>query len=208
MAGPDALHRVTQVFDACRPKLVEYLAAAFPRLAAEAEDILQDIWLEVHRRVVDEGFCPPPHFEAWLRTLARSRAIDRLRRIERRIFQTWPGTAADDSDKSSWTPPAEQTPSPSHELAERERRQRQGLLLSQVLGEFCHWCEARPQRLAIKEAYERSLRGQSPAQIAAAMGVPARVVHQWLFQAREWVRERLSQKDIDRSVFLTLYGRA
>ena len=212
MTESEELHELTRVLADCRPRFLSYIVRGFPRLADEAEDLLQQTWLEARRRVVDEGFQPQTTWESWLRAVIRSRAIDRLRVLERQVFLSWQGRTSDVSGDSPSPEPRSPHPSPSREVAERERRQRQGLLLSDVLAEFCRWCEKKsptsgePKRLKLKEAYERSLHGQSPAEIAAAMGASPDAVYQWLHQAREWVRQRIAQKDIDRSVFLTLYG--
>ncbi len=212
MTECDALCELTRVLEHCRPRFLDYIIRGFPRLAGEAEDLLQQAWLEARRRVVDEGFRPQTGWESWLRALIRSRAIDRLRALERQVFLSWQARTSDVSANLPGNEPRSPLPSPSREVVEQERRQRQGLLLSEVLAEFCRWCEAKPAgsgqagRLALKEAYERSLHGQSPADIAAAMGVPRETVYQWLHQARQWVYRRISDKDIDRSVFLTLYG--
>jgi len=79
--------------------------------------------------------------------------------------------------------------------------------LSQVLTEFCRRCEARPEMLKQKEIYERSLRGQKPAAIAAALGIERGTVDVHLKRARDWIRERVRQADVDRSLFLTLHRR-
>ncbi|MCS7237733.1 MAG: sigma-70 family RNA polymerase sigma factor [Thermoguttaceae bacterium] len=204
---PEARDRLlTEIFNSCRPRALRYLKGAFPRLADEAEDILQDAWLEIYSRRAEMELDPPRKLENYILSLVRSRAIDRLREFERRIFRSWQTSSPADSQAHDPEPVEARTPLPSSQVAERERRAKQGLLLSEVLTEFCRWCEKRPQRLAIKETFERSLRGQSPGDIAAAMGVAPASVYQWLHQAREWVRRRVMEKDVDRSVFLTLYG--
>ena len=212
MTECDALCELTRDLELCRPRLVTYIVRGFPRLADEAEDLLQQAWLEARRRVVDEGFRPQNGWESWLRAVIRSRAIDRLRALERQVFLSLQAGATGVSADRPGNEPPSPLPSPSREVVEQERRRRQGLLLSEVLAEFCRWCERKAPgsgqagRLALKEAYERSLHGQSPADIAAAMGVPREAVYQWLHQARQWVYRRIGDKDIDRSVFLTLYG--
>jgi len=110
------------------------------------------------------------------------------------------------SDQAAWEP-ADKRPSPSAELAEHQRRTRQGLMLSDVLAAFCRWCEGRPEGLKMKEAYERSLRGERPADIAAAMGMSRAGVDTSLSRARQWVLQRVRQADVDQSVFLTLHRR-
>ncbi|WP_347243998.1 sigma-70 family RNA polymerase sigma factor [Thermogutta sp.] len=197
---------VLNVFMRCRKELERFARAAFPRLAHDVDDLLQEIWLELQAKVASADFQAPKNCESWLRMLVRSRAIDRLRSMERRILYSLTNKKDLDSETPERNEPIDTGPSPATYAIEQERRRRQGLLLSDVLVEFCRWCEKRPQRLGIKEAYERSLHGQSPAQIAEAMGVSPESVHQWLHQAREWVRQRVTERDVERSVFLTLYG--
>lgn len=205
MAEPDTLTHLTEVFQSVRPRLTAYLRAAFPRLANEVEDILQNIWLEVRQKAVGGDFSHEGQWQKWFWLLVRSRAIDRLRRIEGRLFVDLAKNHSQGEGCDS-VEPIDDRSSPSRHVMERERRHRQGLLLSEVLGEFCRWCEKKPQRLAIKEAYERSLHGQNAGQIAQAMQVTPESVYQWLHQARQWIRNRIREKDVHRSVFLTMYG--
>jgi len=204
---------LTDVLASSRAALCRYVHYAFPRLAGQAEDIVQEAVLETLRRVRREAFRPKTGWPAWLRVVVRSRAIDRLRSWERRVFrQMASGVARDGADpggrpSSDDGGPTDARPGPRTGLVEAERRGRQGLLLSQVLEEFCRWCEARPERAALKETYERSLRGQQPAEIAVAMGLPAARVYDYLNRARQWVFDRIRQADVDRSIFLTLHRR-
>ncbi len=195
--------------------LRRYVLRVFPCLQNEAEDILQEAFLEAVERGRCQQRAPVEDWGKWFRTVVRHRAIDRLRQWERRAFRqlsgqstsrsadTWDGTS---STESSSQDPADSTPGPATQAAESERRSRQGLLLSEVLVAFCRFCEAKPTRLAMKEAYERVLRGQKPEQIAAAMHLPPDQVHQLLYRARQWILTRIQQTDVDRSVFVTLFA--
>lgn len=204
---------LTEVFTSQRSALCQWVQCAFPRLAAQAEDIVQQSYLETLQRVRDEEFFPKTGWIKWLRIVIRSRAVDRLRSWERKVFQRLAlnsnrGESHESSEDVSPQPMAvAREPDPSRQLADQERRSRQGLLLSEVLQEFSRWCEARPERAGIKEAYERSLRGQEPAQIAAAMGLSGARVYEYLNRARSWVFQRIRQADVDRSIFLTLHRR-
>ncbi len=204
---------LTEAFSAHQAALRRWLTQAFRRLKDEADDILQDALAETLRRVRTEAFRPQAGWAGYLRMVARHRAIDRLRSWERRLFRhLGAGGSCGDFGTSGGRvgdplPFAEPAPGPPTQLAEAERRSRQGLLLSEVLEEFSRWCESRPDRLRIKEAYERSLRGQQPAEIAAGLGVSSSEVYTLLNRARQWVFQRIRQADVDRSVFLTLYRR-
>lgn len=200
-------------FSAHQPQLRAWLIRLFPRLGDEVDDLLQEVVTETLRRLRREGFCPERGWGVYWRWLARRRACDRLRTWERQMFQRLgSGVWADDADSSSKgegdaLESIDPRPGPDKPLLEAERRGRQGLMLSEVLEEFCRWCESRPERSRIKEAYERSLRGQQPAEIAAGLGISADEVYLLLNRARTWVLERVRQSDVDRSVFLTLHRR-
>uniref|UniRef100_A0A7C4QWZ1 Sigma-70 family RNA polymerase sigma factor n=1 Tax=Schlesneria paludicola TaxID=360056 RepID=A0A7C4QWZ1_9PLAN len=211
MSG-DAARREAELvaaFSAHQSALRHWLVQAFGRLRDEVDDILQDALAEVLHRVRTEAFSPQMGWVGYLRVVARHRAIDRLRDWERRLFRGLGSGEAWRTDDLTRDSPhvTDPRPGPAEQAVEAERRGRQGLLLSEVLEEFCRWCESRPQRLPMKEAYERSLRGEQPAQIAAGMGLPAHEVYTLLNQARTWVVQRIRQADVDRSVFLTLHRR-
>lgn len=202
---------LTAVFKTHRAALTAWVERAFPRLAGQADDLVQEALLETLRRVRDEGFSSQVDWRQWLRVVTRSRALDCLRNWERRVFRHLASTGGRDDtgqalqDSSANPLAVDREPDPQSDLTRRERRGRQGLLLSQVLQQFCRWCEARPERAAVKEAYERSLRGQQPAEIAEAMGISPARVYEHLNRARSWLFDRIRQADVDRSVFLTLH---
>ena len=196
--------RGSEPLEPYRPELLSYLRRAFPRLGAEAEDVLQQVFLELWQRWPEASQWPGEQLRRWLYRAVRHRALDQLRGWERRAFerlcrQTDHGQASDDRYH-----PAQPSPGPRTAALEAERRARQGVLLSQILEEFVRWCERHPGRARIKEAYERALRGQRPGEIAVAMRMPPQRVYDLLHQARQWVYQRLQQADVHRSVFLTL----
>jgi len=100
VTDPEAFRELTRVLADCRPRFLSYIVRGFPRLADEAEDILQDVWLEARRRVADEGFQPQSTWESWLRAVIRRRAIDRLRVLERQVFLSWQSRTSDVSGQS------------------------------------------------------------------------------------------------------------
>jgi RNA polymerase sigma-70 factor (ECF subfamily) len=59
------------------PRLCCYLRQSFPELRA-AEDLLQDVWLDVHRGI--GRLSDPGAFAGWLYQIARRRALRELRR--------------------------------------------------------------------------------------------------------------------------------
>lgn len=193
-----------RLYETYRGELLRFLRRAFPRLRDEAEDVLQQVFAEALRNNPDER-----NLRNWLYSAVRHRALDRLRRWERRAFnqlaQSQQASSSTSSGREEETALAQNSPGPRTHILEAERRTRQGMLLSQVLEEFVRWCEERPGRLRIKEAYERSLRGQRPAEIAQAMQVRREQVYEWHRQARNWVYERIRRADVDRTVFRTLH---
>ena len=184
-------------------QLCQFLECSFPRLADQVEDIVQTVLAEALSKPPSQSLTAQ-QLAVWLRVAARHRALDLLRAAECRLLVRLSQLGRQDSEQSAWEP-ADQRPSPSSQLAQQQRRGRQGLLLSEVLQEFCRWCEGRPDGLKMKQIYERSLRGQKPQQIAAAMGATRASVDTTLSRARQWVLRRVRQADVHRSVFLTLH---
>src|SRR5256885_1262469 len=78
-------------FHPMRRRLVE-LARTLLGTSADAEDTVQDAWLRVHDGVPANL----ASIEAWLATVVRHLAVDRLRR--RRLEQAWQHDAARDAD--------------------------------------------------------------------------------------------------------------
>ena len=72
----------SQLYD-LRSSLVFALAMRMLRVRSDAEDLLQDIFLQIWRQASNyrEDWGSP---EAWIMNIARSRAIDKLRSIRRR----------------------------------------------------------------------------------------------------------------------------
>lgn len=48
--------------------------------AADAEILMQDVWMEVRKHFFDHGMELPPHFEATLKRIAANKAVDHVRR--------------------------------------------------------------------------------------------------------------------------------
>lgn len=208
-------HMPVASWEVFREPLRQYLERAFPRLQSEAEDILQEAFLEAVERCQAADSPPVEDWASWFRAVVRHRAIDRLREWERRAFRRLSGQSTSSSssrgeDSSAAQrgsqDPSDPSPGPATQAAEKQRRHRQGLLLSEVLVAFCRFCEAKPTRLPMKEAYERVLRGQKPQEIAAAMHLDPDLVHQLLYRARQWILKRIQQADVDQSVFITLFA--
>jgi DNA-directed RNA polymerase specialized sigma24 family protein len=187
-------------------ELCDYLQRKFPRLGRNDDyaDVAQVAYVETLEKIRTEGFWPKTNWWNWLRWLAAHRAIDHLRQHEIASLEAL-ATAAGESTGSGWQPPDRGVP-PSQVLAEAERRGRQGITMSQILAEFCRWCESRPDGFKMQETYERRMRGQIPADIAFSMRVERNAVDATIKRARDWVVNRVRQADVHRSVFVTMIG--
>jgi RNA polymerase sigma factor (sigma-70 family) len=185
--------------------LCERLGRAFPRLANDAEDLVQHAVLQAFQDVRRNQFRPEKGWHVWVWAVAVNRARDRLRRIELKLFKRL-STAVDSSDEDRLPPGP--SPSPSAAVVEKERRDRQGKMLSDILQEWCRHCEETAEGLMHKQSFERLLRGQKYEEIAAALGVPRNTLYQWRNRAYQWILERVRQTDVNRSVFMTMLGQA
>src|SRR4051794_12737384 len=53
--------------------------------AADRDDCVQDVMMEIARRLgAPQRGAPPPHLEAWIRTVSRNKAADLVRRRTRK----------------------------------------------------------------------------------------------------------------------------
>jgi DNA-directed RNA polymerase specialized sigma24 family protein len=188
---------LSETFLRLRQPLLSMLGRQFRLAPDKAEDVLQEVWAEAVPKI-RRGERPTRTFEAYLRWLACQRAIDCKRRerstkrMEKELFENLCRDRRDPRSIGS-------------EAAERERRGRQGWLLSDLLQEFCAECEPDPARLLRKEIYERTCREESVKAIAEAMKLPLNKVLHERQSARDWMDERIHHADVNRSVFETLY---
>jgi RNA polymerase sigma-70 factor (ECF subfamily) len=140
----------------------------------EADDLLQDVYLEVWRKVVryDVGRGTPI---AWLITLTRSRAIDRLRSRNTR------GHATVGSDTTISSSVADLGPSPFETQADQELRMAVGNALTILLP---------TQQQALELGYYAGL---SHSEIAARLNQPLGTGKTRIKLGRSKLRERLRQ---------------
>lgn len=187
-------------------ELCKVLHRKFERLDdAACADLVQLATMETLGKIRRENFQPEKDWRSWLLWLSANRARDYLRQVVE-VASLDALAANDDGSCLGWQLADAGSP-PSQVLAEAERRGRQGLTLSQILAEFSRWCESRSDGHKMKEFYERSLRGQKAADIAASKNVPRGTVKVTLNRARDWVLDRIRQADVHRSVFATLHRR-
>jgi RNA polymerase sigma factor (sigma-70 family) len=192
--------------------LTARLRLAFPRLESEAEDLVQEALLQTLDKVRKEPFQPEKGWRAWLYAVAKNRALDRLRRVELKLFEDLSTRNASTSGQG-WQP-ADNRVSPSERAAEKERRTRQGKMLSDILQEWCRHCETSSEGLMHKEFFERLLRGQDYEVIKAVLdehmgkkgkgGISKNTLYQWRNRAHQWILDRVRQTDVNRSVFQTM----
>ena len=143
-------------------------------------------------------FVPEYGWKTYLTRAAINAAIARLRELERNWFQS----LATGADESAVPAIASAMPSSSAIADESDRRDRQSLLLSDILREYVSRCEEQKMHTQ-KEIYERSLRGQKPTRIADEMGVSEDNIYQAKKRARDWVMDRIQAADVNRTVFQT-----
>jgi RNA polymerase sigma-70 factor (ECF subfamily) len=137
----------------------------------DAEEVLQDMWVQAWRRA-DTWEPARGSVAAWLITLARSRAIDRLRSLAARQRAE---TAAPPPD-----PPAGDAVAAGAE--QRQSQQRMAAALA-ALGP--------QQREVLELAY---FGGLSQSEIAARLGAPLGTVKSWTRQALLRLREVVPQE--------------
>jgi RNA polymerase sigma-70 factor (ECF subfamily) len=163
-----ALGDLRALYDACSGRA---MAVAFHLLRdrAEAEDVVQESFLEVWRRAA--GWDPARGSrEAWLLLIARSRALDRLRARS---------SARRAAERAAADPVAPQPP--PVEVAEAHQRRTR---VRDALDEL-----PPPQREAVELAY---FGGLSQTEIAARLGEPLGTVKTRLRLAMEKLGARLA----------------
>jgi hypothetical protein len=175
---------------------------------------VQEALLQTLDKVRKEPFRPEKGWQAWLYSVARNRARDRLRRVELKLFEDL--SSHESSSSGEGWQPSDRGASPSQRAVEGERRSRQGKMLSDILQEWCRHCETSAEGLLHKEFFERLLRGQDYEAIKTVMndrfsklgkpGISKNTLYQWRKRAHQWILERVRQTDVNRSVFQTMLG--
>ncbi|MCS7166050.1 MAG: hypothetical protein RMI91_08455 [Gemmatales bacterium] len=207
-------------------KLIRFAQRMFPSLKQDAEDLVQNVlqsvlgvlqnhhdkdrWAAMQSRLefyLQLGKNWPQAWMCYLKRLIRWRGFDRLRQEERKFLILPPGEHSGEDDRSVLEPPSPDAP-PDLILEEAGRRQRQVHWLSDIFRQFVAWCESRAtgNGLVMKQVYERRLRGQKVPEIMAAMGLSRNHVDVLVKRARDWILQQIDQRDVHKSVFLTLRG--
>ena len=101
----------TSVYSARYSQLCALIARKFPGLGEACEDVAQTVYQETFAKIRGQGFTPNQDWWAYLCWLAKKRAMDYLRQIERRAFEALSSRDENSSD-GPWEPP-DSAPSPS-----------------------------------------------------------------------------------------------
>ena len=141
--------------------------------AADAEEVLQDTWVQAWRRA--ESWEPGRGtVAAWLITLARSRAIDRIRSV----------SARQRAETAAPPPALPQRDEPAAAAADRQRQQRVSAAMATLTSQ---------QREVLELGY---FGGLSQSEIAARLGAPLGTVKSWTRQGLTSLRERVPEEEL------------
>ena len=165
------LKALEELYDRHTPMLYGVVLRIVGRVP-DAEEVLQDVWLQAWRRA-DTWEPERGTVAAWLLTLARSRAIDRIRSVVSRLRAE---TAA--------PPPAPgRTDEPAAGAAQSEMREQVSAALATLTP---------PQREVLVLAY---FGGLSQTEIAERVGAPLGTVKSWTRQGLMRLREAVPQEE-------------
>jgi len=159
--------------------LVYSLVLRIVREAATSEELVQEVFLQVWRSA--SSYQPERgSLEAWLVTLARSRALDCLRaKSTKQRLREW--DAKDTGEMAKLDDLTDNALSPE----ERMDQQKRALVVRREIGAL-----PAKQRRAIEMAY---FQGLSQSEIASALGEPLGTVKTWIRSALINLREQLAE---------------
>ena len=162
---------LAELYDRYTP-LVYPVALRILRSPADAEDVVQQAWLQVWKGAAGYD-SRRGTVAAWLLTVARTRALDRYRSVASRR------RAEEKVDPEPATPPEDPTASATQrQMSDRVRRAMQGLTPQ--------------QRQALEIAY---FEGLSQSEVAARMQAPLGTVKSWTRQGLTRLRELLPEEE-------------
>lgn len=206
------------------PRLLSEFAHDFSQLSpVDREQCVEGAFADI----VESYRADPARYSNWhgaFVTAARHDALDRVKRLRRRSTASEP----DDAEAPARTSPPRivtavplddiqptgREPESWEQTLGNEKRQRRGLLLSDVLREFCRECEERGHLgRRDRQIVERVIRSDWNDTVAARMFPdcrdrrgPANSVNQIMHQTTKWLRKRVAQRDVRRSVAATFVG--
>ena len=142
--------------------------------AADAEEVLQDAWVQAWKRA--PSWDPARGtVAAWLITLARSRAIDRLRSLSARQRAETAAPTPEDTRVQD---------EPAASAADRQRSERMSAAMAALTAQ---------QRQVLELGY---FAGLSQSEIAARLGAPLGTVKSWTRQGLMRLRELVPQEEL------------
>jgi RNA polymerase sigma factor (sigma-70 family) len=171
------------------PQIVAKLKPLLHQAMVSAEDVWHAIFLETVERIDRTAFRPKTSWLIYLRWLARNRAIDALTSQAAASLEQIREEALGRDDP------------PDRQVQRREKRSRQHSVIDETLRGFCRAHETRPSGRRKKEVVERTLRGQSPSQVADTMTIPVNQVYVDTTRGFQWIARRIKDDDIRGSLF-------
>ncbi|MEW6775726.1 MAG: sigma-70 family RNA polymerase sigma factor [Bdellovibrionota bacterium] len=167
---------LAEAYDRFTPLLFP-VALRILRRPSDAEDVLQEVWMQVWKGAA--------HYDprrgtvaAWLLTIARSRALDKYRSLSSR-------RAAEDAagDEPSFSPGGDPPPDPSAGASHKQLSEKVRSALASLKDE---------QRRALEIAY---FEGLSQSEVAERMKAPLGTVKSWMRQGLLKLRELVPPED-------------
>ncbi|MBI2479208.1 MAG: sigma-70 family RNA polymerase sigma factor [Planctomycetia bacterium] len=189
-----------------RDRLTRGSKTLFPSLTwDECEDLVQLAFVHALQECDKPDFTLQHSWLAWLRAVARFRAIDYLRRREEWSLDVLQCNASsgEGSDTALFDPPF-RGQTPSEVLQQAERADRRRVLVSDLLADYVRHVEQYDMTLQ-REVFERSLRGQAAADIATEMKLKPQNVYDHRSRAFEWIRRQVAERDVHGSVLATVF---
>ena len=157
--------------------LLYSLAVRIVGRAAEAEEVVQETWVQAWRKAAQ--FDPARgSVGAWLVTIVRSRALDRLRSTNSRSRAEL--AAGDEQVRDAWSPSG---PDAAHLIEWRQMNQRVGSALTQL---------DQHHREVLELAY---FTGLSQSEIAERLETPLGTIKSWTRQALQRLRALVPQEE-------------
>lgn len=190
--------------------LIRSLGVQFTALTeAECEDLVQFAFMQALKMLAVPDFSLKNTWYAWLKRVAINAAFSFLRRVEAWSLEELAasGDDADGSDQSSLPIADRRGLTPSQILAVEERSERRRALVSDLLRDYVRYVE-KNRMWTQSEVFERSLRGQDAAGMAADMRIKAQRVYEHRARAFQWIREQVDQRDARGSVLASVFGGA
>ncbi len=174
-----------------RPMMRAFLAARFPSLAQEADDLVQETLVALLRALPDYRHVPGEQgaFHNYLTGILRNKAASLLRR--RTAAEALFARAADDSAAAPSPPSADEATAARDEAAWRDAVLQ--IALRQLLADDS--VQERTKQVFVRVA----VRGESPASVAEAFGIDRNAVDQMKSRTLRRLRDLVAALDAEAS---------